>query len=75
MAIEIIEREAHYSNFNFIIKMKKQVQRSIERELDQKLFSYSYENKTEIFDNFYAYKNVVCVNEGSKSYKVNNIFT
>ena len=73
-AIETIEREAYYSNFNVIIKIKKQLQSSVERELDQKLFSYSMENKTEIFDKFYAYKNVVCVNQGSRSYKVNKIF-
>ena len=47
-AKEIIKREAHYSNFNILIKIKKQLQSSIERELDQKLYSYSYENKTEI---------------------------
>ena len=35
-AIEIIEREVYYSNFNVIIKIKKQLQSSIESELDQK---------------------------------------
>ena len=69
-----MDREAYYSNFNVIIKIKKQLQSSVERELDQKLFSYSYENKTEIFEKFYAYKNVLCVNQGSRSYKVNKIF-
>ena len=73
-AIEVVEREAYYSKFNVIIKIKKQLQSSVERELDQKLSSYSYENKTEIFDKFYAYKNVLCVNQGSRSYQVNKIF-
>ena len=73
-AIEVVEREAYYSNFNVIIKIKRQLQCSMERELDQKLFSFSYENKTEIFDKFYAYKNVLCASQDGKSYKINDIF-
>ena len=53
-----IERKAYSSNFDTTSRIKRELQHSLIKELDKKLIILHNEEKLEIFDQFFAYKNV-----------------
>ena len=59
-----------------MIRVKQEIQHNIETELDQKLFAFSHEGKVDIFDKYFAHKNVICTKlEGQEGkYEVNGLF-
>ena len=69
-----MERKAHHSNFNITTRIKKQVQYSFVKELDKKLFILHNDDKMDVFDQFFAYKNVLCKKTGEATYKTSKIF-
>ena len=70
-AISKVEREAHYSSFNVISKIKKETKSSLVKELDKKLFILHNDDKMDVFDQFFAFKNVICRKTGEATYKIN----
>ena len=74
-SIAKVERKAHYSNSNIIYKIKQQLQHSLVKELDKKLFILHNDDKIDVFDQFFAYKNVLCKKSGEATYKINKIFS
>ena len=73
-SIAKVERKAHYSNFNAIPKIKQELQNSVVKELDKKLFILHNNDKMDVFDQFFAYKNVLCKKTAEATYKINKIF-
>ena len=73
-SIAKVERKAHYSNSNIIYKIKQQLQHSLVKELDKKLFILHNDQKMDVFDHFFAYKNVLCKKTGEATYKINRLF-
>ena len=69
-----IERKAYSSNFDTTSRIKRELQHSLIKELDKKLFILHNDEKMEIFDQFFAYKNVLCRKTGHATYKINKIF-
>ena len=69
-----IERKAYSSIFDTTSRIKRELQHSLIKELDKKLFILHNDEKMEIFDQFFAYKNVLCRKTGHATYKINKIF-
>ena len=72
--IDKVERKAHYSNFSIISRIKKEVQYSVVKELDKKLFALHNDGKMSVFDQFFAYNNILCKKTGEATYKINKLF-
>ena len=70
-----MERKAHHSNSNITTRIRKQVQYSFVKELDKKLFILYNDDKMDVFDQFFAYKNVLCKKTGEATYKTSKLFT
>ena len=68
-SIAKVERKAHYTNFNIRTRLKKEVQ-----ELDKKLFILHNDEKMDVFDQFFAHKNVLCKKTGEATYKTSKLF-
>ena len=73
-SIAKVERKAHYTNFNIRTRLKKEVQHSFVKELDKKLFILHNDEKMDVFDQFFAYKNVLCKKTGEATYKTSKLF-
>ena len=73
-SIAKVERRAHYTNFNIGIRLRKEVQHSFVQELDKKLFILYNDEKMDVFDQFFAYKNVLCKKTGEATYKTSKLF-
>ena len=52
-----------------VYRSKRNIQRSIETELDQKLFAYAAEGKIDKFDKFFAHKGVICVQKDDVTFQ------
>ena len=70
-----MERKDHYSNSNIISRIKLKINHSLAKELDKKLFILQKNGKTQVFDNFFAHKNVLCKKTGEATYQINKLFT
>ena len=57
-----------------ISRIKKEVQYSVVKELDKKLFALHNDGKMSVFDQFFAYNNVLCKKTGEATYKINKLF-
>ena len=69
-----MERKAHFSNSNIITKIKLKINNCVIKELDKKLFILHNNDRTEVFDKFFAHKNVICKKKGKATYQINKLF-
>ena len=69
--ISKVEKKAHHSTFNVISKIKKDTKSSLVKELDKKLFTLHNDDKIDVFDQFFAFKNIICKKTGEATYKIN----
>ena len=69
-----MERKAHYSNYNIISRIKLKINNCVIKELDKKLFILHNNEKIEVFDKFFAHKNVLCKKKGEATYQINKLF-
>ena len=69
-----VERQSHYSKFNTFVRIKKQLQHSLIKEIDKKLFMLHNDGKMDVFNQFFAHQNILCIKTGEITYKINKLF-
>ena len=69
-----MERVAYYCNSDILARSRQKIQYCIEKELDKKHFICSNDGNMDAFENFFAYRNVICRKNREHNYVVRKVF-